>query len=237
MSGRVNSLRTPQHALVDLINHGWKGDLHLARRVSTNSLEAIRTFHGRALSGLGRTAAERLETFLVQAKELTKLRSPAFASILDVGRAGKSVYVVSEYVRGSSLKEYWRLRKGSNSLEKLAEALRIADAVAAALQWLHEQGRLHLDVTPYSVRRTMDGALKVLDPGLAPLLIPRDLRQADPDVVLPAVAAPELLHGAGTVGPPADVYVLGETFRFLLTGEFSHQPMKLLNAEIGRAHV
>ena len=108
---------------------------------------------------------DRRRRFVTEAKAASALNHPHIVTIHEFASADGIDFLVMEYVRGKSLDEVIP-RQGL----RLGETLRIAIAVADALAAAHAHGILHRDLKPANVALGQDGAVKVLDFGLAKLL-------------------------------------------------------------------
>jgi serine/threonine-protein kinase len=190
-------------------------DSRLRRRVA---LKAVTASHA-----ANREARLRL---LREARAAAGLNHPNIAAIYDVLEtdADSGMYIVMEYVEGTSLDEM--VRTGPLPVRRVVQiGLELADALATA----HAQGIVHRDLKPSNVRLTTAGHVKVLDFGLARTL--DDVRvRADSDqdtatlteanqlVGTPAYMAPEQLRG-GRGDQKSDIYGLGVVLYELLTGQ------------------
>jgi len=147
-------------------------------------------------SRLGRTAAikilsagslnpERERRFVQEAKAASSLNHPNIVTIYDIDTQeidGKPTqYIAMEFVAGDTL-DHLIGRKGLRIRDVLKYAVQIADALAAA----HAAGIVHRDLKPSNVIVTPQGAVKILDFGLAKL---GESEQAD--------AYAETMHGEG----------------------------------------
>ncbi|MBN9517676.1 serine/threonine protein kinase [bacterium] len=147
---------------------------------------------------------------------MAALAHPHVVVVHDAGHAGGHNYLVMEYMAGGALRA--RLEPGRPwPLDRAAVVL---DQVAAALDHIHGQGVLHLDLKPENVLFAADGRVKVTDFGLsAPSATPR-VPGADgrPSGTLD-YAAPEALTGRPP-DPRYDVFSLATMAYELLTGRF-----------------
>jgi len=106
--------------------------------------------------------AERLGRFRREAHLLAALNHPHIASIYGLEEADGKPFLVLELVEGEDLRQ--RLDRGAIPAD---EALELAEQIAEALEEAHGKGIIHRDLKPANVKVTPDGAVKVLDFGLA----------------------------------------------------------------------
>ncbi|HET9320463.1 MAG TPA: protein kinase, partial [Bryobacteraceae bacterium] len=109
--------------------------------------------------------AERLGRFRREAQVLASLNHPNIAAIYGFEDSGGVHALAMELVAGPTLAE--RIKAGAMPLE---EALPIARQICEALEYAHERGVIHRDLKPANVKITPDGAVKILDFGLAKAL-------------------------------------------------------------------
>jgi serine/threonine protein kinase len=162
-----------------------------------------------------------LGRFEREAVALGRLKHPNIVDVTDYGveRAGaQRPYLIMECLEGITLGE--RLRSGPLTVEA---AMAVFEGVAAALDYAHSQGVLHLDLKPANVSLHHDstGAMEVriLDFGLAQFTAHEadaDSRES-PLAGTPAYLAPELLDGKAP-GTAADIYAFGVLMYETLAG-------------------
>src|SRR5579862_9588505 len=128
--------------------------------------------------------SDRIGRFRREAQLLASLNHAHIAHIYGIEDASGTPAIVMELVEGPTLAD--RIREGALSLD---EALGIAKQIAAALGAAHEQGIIHRDLKPANIKLRPDGAVKLLDFGLA--------KAFDP-------AAPA--SGAATMSPTLSVH-------------------------------
>lgn len=156
-----------------------------------------------------------------EADVLRSLDHPGIVRLLDLLDDGDDVVLVMPYLSGGSLHERVA-RDGPMEPEAVAVmADRLLDALAAA----HRQGVVHRDIKPENVLFTADGDPRLVDFGVA--------RSADHTVGLtatsmvvgtPGFMAPEQARGE-PASPAADVFSLGATLHFALTGQGPFGPV------------
>jgi serine/threonine protein kinase len=160
--------------------------------------------------------ARALERFLGEAKALARLRHPRIVPVYEAGRAGERPYIAMALIAGSSLAE----RSVGRRLRVEQTAHVVAD-LAEALAYAHGQGIVHRDVKPANVRLDDEGAVYLMDFGIAYRPDSGEV-PLPPGVILgtPAYVAPEQAQGGQTdVLPASDQYSLGVVFYELLCGQ------------------
>ncbi len=161
----------------------------------------------------------RRERLTREARAAAALSHPAIATIFALEEIDGELFIVSELVRGPTLRE--ELETGAMPLDRLLPTL---IDVASALVAAHEHGITHRDLKPENIVRRLDGQVKVLDFGLARMVEGgRDrtrTRLTERGMVLgtPGYMAPEQLAG-GPVDARADIFAFGVLVWELSTGE------------------
>lgn len=179
-----------------------------------------------------------VKRFNREARAVAAVESPHVVRILEHGESGDLLYIAMELLDGESLGT--RIERAGPV--PLHLAVRIARAVAHALDAAHRAGVVHRDLKPENVMLTADGGVKVVDFGIARILEGSD---AQSEIVAaltvqgsiigtPLYMSPE---GAGrkAVGPPADLYALGLIIHEMIGGEppFVHDnPMMVIGMHL-----
>jgi hypothetical protein len=149
-----------------------------------------------------------------EAEVLARLDHPAIVRLLDVLDDGDDVVLVMAHLGGGSLAD--RVRE-SGPLAP-GEVRAIADALLPALAAAHRAGVVHRDIKPANVLFDDAGRAHLSDFGVARLAgATAGLTHTGAVVGTPAYMAPEQARG-DEAGPPADVFALGATLAFALTG-------------------
>ena len=163
---------------------------------------------------------DRLERLSREARALAALNHPGIAAIYDTVEVDGIRALVLEYVEGVTLEE--RLRGGAIPVR---EAISLARAIAEALDAAHDRGMVHRDLKPANIKITPDGAVKLLDFGIARMLFDRDrgdsttIAGTGQGVILGTAAymSPEQARGLA-VDKRADVWSFGCVLFEMLTG-------------------
>jgi len=154
------------------------------------------------------------ETFLTEAKRLTKLEHDHLVPILDAGERDGNAFLVMDQLRGETLQT--RLKREHRL--SLKESLRIAREIAEGLGCLHAEGILHRDLAPKNVWIEPSGRARLL--GLANVAADDSgslLSRLDGPGT-PGYLAPEQASGE-TITPAADLFSLGCLLYQMTTGE------------------
>ncbi|MCC6521105.1 MAG: protein kinase [Polyangiaceae bacterium] len=163
------------------------------------------------------------ERFLREGYVANKVDHPGRVKILDddVTDAGEP-FLVMELLEGETLQQLWRRKKRR---VPPVEALRIAEKVLDALAAFHEQKIVHRDLKPANVFVTHEGAVKLLDFGVAQMREgATEHTRAGMALGTPSYMAPEQAMGkSDTVDGRADIYALGATLYALMSGQRLHQ--------------
>ncbi len=197
------------------LGQGGMGIVYLAEDMRLGRSVAIKALASRHTQD--RQHRERLRR---EARVAATLAHPAIATVYSLEEFDGNLYIICEYVRGSTLFE--DLKKGPLPLPLLLDTvIEIARAMAAA----HERGVIHRDLKPENVMRTPEGAIKVLDFGLARFQesrsqdasLPSRLTGAGAFLGTPAYASPEQLLGL-EVDFRTDIFSFGVLIYELASG-------------------
>lgn len=155
-----------------------------------------------------------MERFLREASSLATFQHPHVVRVENYFEAGGTAYYVMEYVEGMTLTEHVR-RQGGLDLGELRHIFRqLMDAVEA----IHGQDLLHRDIKPSNVMLEPGLRVKLIDFGAAK--DPKIQAKSGHTVVITDGFAPlEQYSAEGDIGPHSDIYSLGATMLFALTGK------------------
>src|SRR3989454_2431481 len=167
-------------------------DSHLKRSVAIKVLPA-------SVAG----DADRLARFQREAEVLAALNHPNIAAIYGLEKTPELTALVMELVDGEDLSA--QIARGPMPL---TDALPIATQIAEALEAAHEQGIIHRDLKPANIKVRADGAVKVLDFGLAKAMEPAVGSSASlsmsPTITSPAMTQAGVVPGTAPYMRPED---------------------------------
>ncbi|HEV3121725.1 MAG TPA: serine/threonine-protein kinase, partial [Isosphaeraceae bacterium] len=157
-----------------------------------------------------------LHRFLREAKSAESLEHPNIVAIYDRGFDQGRYYLVLEYVPGGDLHDRVR-RDGPLPLDVAVGVIRSA---AEGLEYAAAQGLIHRDIKPANLLVTNDGKLKITDLGLALQVSDDDERVTRDGTTVGTVdyMSPEQARDSRATSIRSDIYSLGCTFYYLLTG-------------------
>lgn len=187
----------------ELLGEGGFGHTHLAFDPMLRREVALKRAHQGE-------AEVSLRAWIEEARRLARVRHPNVLSIYGAriyeGQAG----IWTELIDGRSLSEVVR----ASGAMSASEATTIGIDLCSALSAVHQAGLVHGDVKPGNVLRERGGRIVLLDFGSS-----RELGNARLQAGSPAFLAPELVAGeSATIR--SDIYALGVTLYFLVTGEY-----------------
>ena len=152
-----------------------------------------------------------LEIFRNEAKTIARLNHENIIRIYDIEELYKTIFIVTEYLEGSSLKSI--LRNTPNL--SLAKILDITIQACSGLEYAHKHGIIHQDINPNNIFIQSDGQVKIIDFGLACPTGNLDCNFLFPGTVF--YIAPEQLSGE-PVDERTDIYSLGITVYEMIMG-------------------
>lgn len=210
-------VRIPGFEILGVLGHGGMGVVYKARQTNLDRLIALKLIGEQYLSN--EIAIKRFER---EAQAAARLTHPNIVTIYQAGSLGNIHFLAMEYVAGNTL-HHLVDQSGYLSISKACEYIRQA---ALGLHHAHSRGLVHRDVKPANLMVTsLGGIVKILDMGLAriaPLegeLHPGHMTHHGVFMGTPDFVAPEQANDARTADGRADLYSLGVTLFYLLTGE------------------
>ena len=208
------------YVIVEEIGQGGMGTVYRAHQASLERDVAVKVLP----DALAKEPGFR-ERFQREAIAVARLRHPNILAVHDFGEADGFSYLVTEYVRGTTLD------KEINGPIPLQEVVDRLAPIAAAIDHAHQYGVLHRDVKPSNIFVTPEGVPILGDFGLARMAeSDQHLTQTGTVIGTPAYMAPEQCEGL-EASPATDVYALATIAYQMLTGELPFSaptPMRML---------
>ncbi|MBL8867072.1 MAG: serine/threonine protein kinase [Gemmataceae bacterium] len=203
-----------KYKLLELIGVGGMGAVYLCEHVFMKRVVAVKVLPLEKLSD-----PSNLERFYREARAVAALDHPNIVRAHDIDKADSLHFLVMEYVDGASMQEIVA-RFGQ------VDYVRAAHYVAQSAVGLHhanELGMVHRDIKPGNLLLDRSGVIKILDMGLARFFNDKNdnlTAKYDDKCVLGTAdyLAPEQAL-SNVVDIRADIYALGGTFHFMLTGQ------------------
>jgi serine/threonine protein kinase len=203
-----------KYKLLELLGRGGMGSVYLGEHVMMNRRVALKIIPRH----IGKDPAG-LERFLAEARTIASLDHPNIVQAYSVDNEGDQYYLVMEYVEGLDLH---RLVEAEGPLD-CASAVDYVRQAADGLAHSHSRNMVHCDIKPSNLIVNPQGVVKILDMGLARLTNPGqangEISEQD-ERILGSVdyMAPEQALHTVDFNHRADIYSLGCTLYFLLTG-------------------
>lgn len=221
--GRLHGMRFGNYRVLDQIGGPEGAEVLRAEHVHLGRTVAIKV-----IPVDPDATPEQFEQFRSELCALSRVAHPHVMATFDSGELEPIhpgdqplKYLVMEMVKGGDLRQYVRRRTGLLQVAQACEWIRQA---ASGLQAVHDHHLTHRNLKPSNLLLTEHGQIKLIDFGLI-----RDLHGAAADrpeslAEAQAFMAPEQRRDPGAVSPTADIYSLGATLYWLLTGETPQSP-------------
>ncbi|MBL8755963.1 MAG: protein kinase [Planctomycetes bacterium] len=196
-----------------MLGRGAMGAVYKARQLKLDRDVAVKVIRPEMM-----TDQRMLKRFEVEARTVGKFNSANVVMVHDVGFELGVHYLVMEFVQGKNLRDHVKLLAGGRL--PVGEALPL---LRQAIKGLEEAQRLqvvHRDIKPDNLMITDRGVLKIADFGIAkPLQEDFSMTLTSELVGTPLYMSPEQCQGEPDLDFRSDMYSLGATFYYLLTGE------------------
>jgi serine/threonine protein kinase len=212
LKGKYRGFRLGKYTLKGHLGTGGMSSVYLSEHPIMRRPVAIKVLPKARV-----TKSSYLERFELEARAVAALDHPNIVRAYDIDNEADTHYIVMEYVEGRDLQRIVE-QEGPLPFERAAEY--VAQA-ALGVQHAHEAGVVHRDIKPANCLVDKAGVVKVLDMGLAKFAADENSLSAmhkDSVVGTADYLAPEQAVNSSQVDSRADVYGLGGTLYFLLTG-------------------
>jgi serine/threonine-protein kinase len=214
VSDLTGELIDGRYQLQKLVAAGGMASIYLAMDLRLDRLVAVKIMHPHLASD-----EEFVARFIKEAKATASLNHPNVVSIQDQGwneGGSPAVFIVMEYIDGSTLRDYI-FERGALSID---ETLRYITPIVSALSAAHAIGIIHRDIKPENILISKDGRVKIADFGLARGAQLGATMTVESSVVLGSVSylSPEQVQ-RGISDARSDIYSLGIVLFEMLTGK------------------
>ena len=216
LQGRGRELLLGSYVLLERIGEGGMGAVFKARNWKLGSVVALKLIRKERIDN-----PDAVRRFQREIRAAAQLDHPNIVRALDADEVGGTHLLVMEYVQGTDLAKLVK-KAGPLSVDQACDYCRQA---ALGLQHACERGLVHRDIKPQNLLLTPGGVVKILDMGLARLDRRADDEASSTMTQEGAVMgtldyiAPEQAMDSHDVDVRADLYSLGCTLYFLLTGK------------------
>lgn len=238
-------LSAGSYRIEEVLGYGGFGITYLATNIHLEKKVAIKEFFpstfcsrddsSMRIVAMGTSGSEIIsrykEKFLKEARNIAKLRHPNIIGIHAAFEENDTAYYVMEFIEGGSLSQLVK-RDGPMSVEKATGFIR---QVGEALDYLHDRKMNHLDVKPANIMVREDGTAVLIDFGLSKQYDSKGNQTSTTPVGISHGYAPlEQYHPEGVkeFSRETDLYSLGATFYYLITGNVPPNASELLEGKL-----
>ena len=209
----INSVFEDTYRVEKVIGQGGMGRVYLAKDVGDKSRWAIKEQTV--------TDANR-ELLFSEAEILSRLVHPALPALRMKKQIGDKLYIVMEYIEGNTLED---LRKQYQQFEEpvIVDWFR---QVCRVLVYLHgiDPPIVYRDLKPSNIMLDTSGRIRIIDFGIAQEYSPDESARVKVQALTRGYAAPEQYSRRYTLDVRTDIYALGVTMHYLLTGKDPNVP-------------
>lgn len=210
-----------QYKIISPIGKGGMGEVFLAEDTKLDRKIALKILPPEFAAD-----KDRMSRFVREAKAASALNHPNIITIHEIGDAGGTHFIATEFIEGKTLNEYVK----SNPLN-FKSSLEIAIQIASALDEAHSAGIVHRDIKPDNVMIRANGLAKILDFGIAKLPEPpKSVGEEDATAIKPQSTSPGMIIGTANYMSPeqakgkeidarTDIFSFGIVFYEMLTGK------------------
>ncbi|MDR1594875.1 MAG: protein kinase [Prevotellaceae bacterium] len=228
------SLGNGKYLIEKTIGSGGFGITYLARHVKSNTAYAIKEFFptGRCARDTQRNTVipqgvrteiyeKYRNKFIEEAQMLASFDHPNIVKVADVFEENNTSYIVMHFVRGNTVQQIIE-RQGRMSL---VVAVDLITQLCDAIGYIHARNLLHRDIKPDNIIITPKDSVVLIDFGAARQFV-QDQMQNHTVILTPCYAPYEQYTPTSRKGTYSDIYSLGATFYFMVTGQV---PVDALN--------
>lgn len=198
-----------RYQILEEVGTGGMAVVYKARDILLDRIVAVKILHAEYGND-----HEFVTRFRQEAQAAAKLSHPNIVNIYDVGKDGDIHYIVMEFVRGETLKEY--IEKHGHL--PINTSIQIVFDIGEALESAHHNGLVHCDIKPHNILVTETGRIKVADFGIARAINSSATMKEDKKILGSVhYFSPEQASG-NTLDERTDIYSLGVVMYEMMTG-------------------
>ncbi len=219
-SGKGSSLVLGNYVVLDKLGEGGMGVVLKAEHRRMARVVAIKVMSSAALK-----SAEMVKRFQREVQAAAKLEHPNIVTAHDADEVNGTHFLVMQFVDGDDLSAVVK-KHGAQPLDRAVDFILQA---ARGLEFAHRHGVIHRDIKPHNLLLSKEGVVKVLDMRLArieePMGSTREATLTSTGAVMGTIdyMSPEQTLDTKTADARSDIYSLGCTLFYLLTGEVPFQ--------------
>jgi serine/threonine protein kinase len=218
LRGSGHELLIGSYIVLERLGQGGTGEVFRAQHRTLRRQAAVKVIRSDLLG-----SAAAVARFYREAEAIARLHHPHIVAAYDAGRVGASVFLAMEFVQGRDLMKLVQ-QEGPLPWKTACDYLRQA---AAGLLHAHQNGVVHRDVKPSNlIVSEVDGRVKILDLGLVRFAPQNNIASSAPTLTdsggfigTPDFMAPEQAVDSHRADHRADIYSLGATLYYLLSGQ------------------
>ncbi len=217
LEGKYKGFILGPYRILTPLGQGGMGTVFLAEHQMMRRRCAVKVLPSKRVQ----TQPALVEWFYREAQAVAALDHPNIVRAYDAYKAVQDNreihYLVMEYIEGQDLQR----RVAEQGLAECGEAVDWIRQAAEGLAHAHEAGFVHRDIKPANLLVDARGVVKILDLGLARFFSDQDEAGGEQGGLVVGTAdyvAPEQIVDSHNVDARADIYSLGHTFYYLLTG-------------------
>lgn len=213
------------YRIVRHLGTGGMGSVYLAVNTNIDQQVAIKILRPEVARN-----EELRARFKQEAELLCSLDHPGIVKFLNYVETTEGVFLIMEYVKGTTLENFINKKNGLIVEEKAYPLIcEILDAFAYA----HSKGIVHRDIKPSNIIIQEDGHIKIMDFGIAQIVSEVHITDCKYVMGTPAYMSPEQIYGKN-IDVRSDIYSIGVLIHNMLTGRAPYDSTMLTAQEIKR---